>query len=163
MVKSGPAETPKAGTSVMAAILGISVQHLIRMAKEGTLPAQLERGSWDIIETVHAYIAHVKSSSAKERGSLKSEELQLLIARKRKTTEDGDAQALKNQQMRREVLMVSDVERTWIGILSMVRSRMLAVTSRIRQRLPHLTAFDADAIDREIRDALTEAANDNAA
>jgi phage terminase Nu1 subunit (DNA packaging protein) len=37
---------------------------------------------------------------------------------------------------------------------------MLVVPSRVRQRLGHLTVADVEVIDREVRDALTEAAGD---
>ena len=49
------------------------------------------------------------------------------------------------------------VEREWSGILGGVRARMLAVPSRAAQRLPHMTSHDVGEIDREIRDALSEA------
>ena len=35
-----------------------------------------------------------------------------------------------------------------------VRAALLAVTSRVRAQLPHLSAHDAAVIDREIRSAL---------
>jgi hypothetical protein len=43
------------------------------------------------------------------------------------------------------------VEAEWSNIPRTVRARMLAVLSRAAQRLPHLTAHDAGAIDREVR------------
>lgn len=39
---------------------------------------------------------------------------------------------------------------------------MLAVPSRVRQRLGHLTVADVEAIDFEVRNALTETAGDEA-
>jgi phage terminase Nu1 subunit (DNA packaging protein) len=37
-----------------------------------------------------------------------------------------------------------------------IRASMLALPSRDRMRLPHLTAFDISELDREVRDVLTE-------
>lgn len=42
----------------------------------------------------------------------------------------------------------------------MVRSNMLALPSRVQQRLGHLTAHDLAEIDREIRDSLEELSDD---
>jgi phage terminase Nu1 subunit (DNA packaging protein) len=50
------------------------------------------------------------------------------------------------------------VEREWAAILTRLRARLLAAPSRAGQRLPHLTAHDVAALDREIRDALAELA-----
>jgi hypothetical protein len=41
------------------------------------------------------------------------------------------------------------------GVLRTVRAGMLAVPSRMQQRLPHLTAHDVAKIDREVRTVLT--------
>ena len=57
--------------------------------------------------------------------------------------------------MRREFVPAADVEREWAAVLRQVRSGVLALTSRIRGRLPHLTTTDAKVIDGEIREALT--------
>ena len=51
------------------------------------------------------------------------------------------------------------VARERYDMLRMVWSRMLALPSRLQQRLPNLTAGDVAAIDREIRDALMETGN----
>lgn len=55
------------------------------------------------------------------------------------------------------------VEREWSAILGGVRARMLAVASRCGGRLPHLTTHDIVEIDHEIRTALTELGDGDAA
>ena len=44
----------------------------------------------------------------------------------------------------------------WGGVLRTVRAGMLAVPSRVSQRLPHLSAHDVAEIDAEVRALLTE-------
>jgi len=56
---------------------------------------------------------------------------------------------------RGELLERDQVEITWTDALRRLQSRFLSVVSRIRQRLPHLTAHEAQIIDEEIRAALT--------
>jgi phage terminase Nu1 subunit (DNA packaging protein) len=52
--------------------------------------------------------------------------------------------------------------REWQNVLRYVRDGMLAVPSRVQQKLGHLSPADVAAIDREIRDVLAELGNDNA-
>jgi phage terminase Nu1 subunit (DNA packaging protein) len=73
--------------------------------------------------------------------------------------EQADHAALKNQQLRAELVPAADVERAWSGILRQVRSGVLAVPSRVRQQLPHLTTHDIATFDAEIRRALEDLAN----
>jgi phage terminase Nu1 subunit (DNA packaging protein) len=63
----------------------------------------------------------------------------------------------QNVSLAGRLLDADAVEREWSGILSGIRARMLAVPSRAAQRLPHMTAHDVAEIDREVRDALSEA------
>jgi phage terminase Nu1 subunit (DNA packaging protein) len=74
----------------------------------------------------------------------------------------ANAQAVKvelqNAQARKELLPAKAVEAEWSAILRDVRAGMLAIPSRVQQRLPHLSAHDVSEIDREIRDALSELA-----
>jgi phage terminase Nu1 subunit (DNA packaging protein) len=116
------------------------------------------RGKFDGDASVRRYIKHLRMVASGRGGE--DGVLDLTAERARLAKQQADGHELKNALARGELLEVAVVERTWTGVLSMVRSRMLAVTSRVRQRLPHMTAFDADVVDRELREALTEAAGD---
>lgn len=80
--------------------------------------------------------------------------------RARLVREQADHAALKNAMLRRELLPAVEVERAWSDTLRRVRSRVLAVPSRLRQVLPHLTTHDAQAIEAELRVALEDLAHD---
>jgi hypothetical protein len=58
------------------------------------------------------------------------------------------------KKLRGELVEASAVEAEWAGVLRTVRAGMLAVPSRVAQRLPHLNAHDISEIDLEVRDAL---------
>jgi len=55
-----------------------------------------------------------------------------------------------------ELVDAAEVEAEWSGVLRKVRAALLAVSSRVAQRLPHLTKHDISEIDAEIRAALSE-------
>ena len=63
---------------------------------------------------------------------------------------------LKNARQRGSLLEAEAVEREWGDILRTVRAGMLALPSRVAQRLPHLTAHDVSEIDAEVRAVLAE-------
>jgi phage terminase Nu1 subunit (DNA packaging protein) len=133
--------------------LFLSPQAVGQMVRAGRLPTTGGRGGLDPDACREAYVRRLRNAAA-GRGSEDGSELTL--ERTRLAREQADAQAMRNAALRRELLPAAEVEATWAGILRGVRARMLAVPSRVRQRLPHLTAGEVAAIDREIRDALVE-------
>lgn len=76
-------------------------------------------------------------------------------ARRRLARANADRRELEVQKIRGELLEADQVARQWQAVLRQVRAGMIAVVSRVRSRLPHLSSHDAGVIDREIRDALT--------
>lgn len=74
----------------------------------------------------------------------------------------ADAVEIRNARARGALLEAAAVEAEWCGGLRTVRAEMLAVPSRVAQRLPHLTPHDAGEIDAEVRAVLTEVGEDRA-
>ena len=74
--------------------------------------------------------------------------------------EQADAAALKNAARRGDLVDAAAVEREWSSIMRRLRSAILAVPSRMRQTLPHLTAHDVVVLDGELRRVLQDLAND---
>jgi len=79
--------------------------------------------------------------------------------KERLTRLQADAQELKNAQLRGEMVEIAEVERQWQDILRTVRAGMMALPSRVMQKLPHLSMMDKRAIEDEVRAILTELAN----
>jgi phage terminase Nu1 subunit (DNA packaging protein) len=68
----------------------------------------------------------------------------------------ADIAETKAAKLRGSLVDAAEVEAEWGGVLRTVRASMLAVPSRVSQRLPHLTVHDVAEIDAEVREALTE-------
>src|SRR5512132_2511810 len=60
-----------------------------------------------------------------------------------------DGQELKNAQLRGELVTIEEVEQRWSDILRVMRAGLLALPSRVAQRLPHLTRGDKAAIESD--------------
>jgi terminase small subunit / prophage DNA-packing protein len=84
----------------------------------------------------------------------------LHAARTRKEHALAELRELEVRQKRGAVLDAEAVAREWADVLRQVKAGVLAVTSRVRARLPHLTAHDAGVLDEELRQALAALADD---
>jgi phage terminase Nu1 subunit (DNA packaging protein) len=134
--------------------LGVSERAVTGYVQKGIL-TRSGRGKFMLRESVRAVATHFREA-ASARGASSAG-----LTRERERIAKGQADKLEmqNAATRREMLPAKLVADEWAAILRLVRSRMLAAPSRIQQQLGHLSAHDLDVIDREIRDALEEAAN----
>lgn len=141
----------------LATLLGVSVRQVQLLVKEGVI-VRVEAGKFDAAKSVQNRIAQAsqKVSGQVAKASLDKEKTRL-------AKEQADAQRLKNMALRGEMVPRAEVEREWTDVMRTVRTAVIACTSRIRNRLPHLTAHDGQVIDRELREALTALADDAAA
>jgi terminase small subunit / prophage DNA-packing protein len=140
--------------STVAKYLGVNTRTVYRLAEEGHV-IKVAPGRFDVALSASRYCAHLRAVAA-GRGGEKGV-LDLTAERARLAKEQADAQSLKNEAARGALIPAGEVTAKWRGILTGVRSLMLAVPSRVRVAIPHLTAAEIEAVDREIRNALTEA------
>lgn len=143
-------------TLELADLFGVTDRTIRDLVVRGIIEKS-PRGTFVLRDTVTRYTAHLRETAASRGGVATAG---LTDARERMAREKADQIALRNAEMRRELLPAAEVEEMWLGITRRLRSRMLAVPSRCQQLLPHLTQTDAAAIDREVRDALTEIGQD---
>jgi phage terminase Nu1 subunit (DNA packaging protein) len=139
----------------LAELLGISVETVCALALKN-IAIRVSRGRYDLRESVKRYCAHLRATAAGRGGE--SGVLNLTEQRARLAREQANIAGLKASKLRGELVPVSEVEARWRGVLTAVRSRLLAVPSRVRSRAPHLAATDVEIVDKEIREALEELA-----
>lgn len=140
-------------------LLGLSPAGLADLKKRG-FAVHVAHDAYDLEATVRAYVRHLRSMAAgwgdddQPTGSSG-----LTAERTRLAKEQADAQAIKNARARGDLVEAVDVERRWQDILRQVRSRILAVPSRLVSN-QSLLPEDTAALDRELREALTELGNE---
>ncbi len=138
-------------------LLAISPAMLTELKHRG-MAVHHGRDAWNLEETVRAYVTHLRGIASGRGGE--EQALNLTTERARLAKEQADAQAIKNAALRRDLVPAVEVERAWADALRGLRSRLLAVPSRVRAAQGHLTAADIEALDREIRATLTELGTD---
>jgi phage terminase Nu1 subunit (DNA packaging protein) len=143
------------------ALVGVSPGRVTHMIKQG-LPVEpdgridVARGKQWIRENVNP----TRSAAQSKQGDLPfAAQLDAAAEHARLAKERADTQALKNAQLRKELVAAEDVEREWASMIRTARSALLAVPSRLRQIIPHLTAEEVEAIDGELRRVLKELAD----
>ena len=140
------------GGSDLCNLLGITPAALTGLVKRD-LAVKLGHDAYDLAETVGRYVEHLRGTASGRGGE--EQVLTLTGERARLARAQADAVELKNATARGALVKAEDVTRAWADILRTVRSRVLAVPSRLRQSLA-LDAATAEALDRELRAALTE-------
>jgi terminase small subunit / prophage DNA-packing protein len=127
--------------------------------KDKGIIIKASRDQYKLVESTRNYVIHLRGV-ASGRGDEKNV-ASLSEERSRLSKEQADGQALKNSILRKEYVSSIEVEREWSEVLRRVRSKVMAVPSRVRQVLAHLTVTDVDLIDRELRNSLEEIAGDD--
>jgi phage terminase Nu1 subunit (DNA packaging protein) len=142
----------------LAKVIGVKDRTVREFADRG-LVIRAGRGRYRLVESVRAYCDHLRATAAGRGGE--DEAKTLTSERTRLAREQADQTALKNAALRRDLVPAAEVERAWSEILRRVRSGCLAIPSRVRQALAHLTAYDVQAIDAEVRAVLAEIGADD--
>ncbi|MFZ5446993.1 MAG: hypothetical protein ACOZQL_43855 [Myxococcota bacterium] len=80
-------------------------------------------------------------------------------ALRRRAVAEADLKELQRDLEMRKLIPAVDVERRLADVFAAARAHLLALPSRAKQALPHLTAKDLEALDEIVREALTELAD----
>lgn len=140
----------------LAQLIGVHERTIRDLADTGHV-VKLGKATYDRDASIRAYCAHLRETAAGRGGAVGV--ATLTAERARLAREQADAAALKNAAARGDAIPASEVKAKWVAILTAIRSRMLAVPSRVRMRAPHLTRDEVEIIDAELRDALEEVAH----
>ncbi len=149
----GERAVTRIGGADLCNLLGITPAALTGLVKRN-LAVRLGHDAYDLAETVSRYVQHLRGTAAGRGGE--EQVLTLTGERARLARAQADAQELKNATLRGELVPAAEVERAWSDTLRGLRSQLLALPSRIRADLGHLTPADVERIDRIMRDTLTD-------
>jgi phage terminase Nu1 subunit (DNA packaging protein) len=143
----------------LAEVLCCTVQNVRQHADQGHIDrAPGRRGRYLFLPSLRKYVGHLRAMAARraDPGGIE------VLSRERANLAHNQAEvaALKAAQLRGDLVPAVEVEARWRRDLTALRSRLLAVPSRIRTRQPHLSRDEIQAVEDEIRAALEELAGD---
>jgi phage terminase Nu1 subunit (DNA packaging protein) len=148
----GDGPVMRIGGADLCELLRLSPAALSGLVKR-QIAVKMGHDAYDLTETVGRYAEHLRGIASGRGGE--AETLTLTGERARLARAQAENIEMKNAQARGELVRAEDVERAWADTLRRVRSRILAVPSRVRQAV-ELQPDAALAMDRELREALTE-------
>lgn len=142
------------GGSLHAVQLALRAER-IRLLPDGTIDALAADAAWQK-NTDAARRPGGRARSGTEPGSLSE-------AKRLESIERTRQLRFENDMLEGKVAHVADMERRFVLRVVAARTRLLGVPSRAKQALPHLTTADLAALDRLIREALEQLADEELA
>jgi terminase small subunit / prophage DNA-packing protein len=143
--------------SVLAQLFDCDEKTVRNLANRGIV-VKAARGQFVASQSIRNYVRHLRSTASGRGGE--EEQLVLTQQRARFAKEQADSVSLKNAVLRGQLVSAREVESRWAGVFSAIRARMIGIVSDAVQALPHLTRHDSETLDRLVRDALNEAADE---
>jgi phage terminase Nu1 subunit (DNA packaging protein) len=137
---------------VLADWLACTVKSVAELAARGVIE-RTGRGRYPLKPSVRRYAEHMRRVMTGRGEGTASE------ARGRLARAQAALAVLKARRLAGALVAAADVQSQWVSVMFSVRARLLAVPSRVQQFAPHLTQGDIEAIDREIREALSALAD----
>jgi phage terminase Nu1 subunit (DNA packaging protein) len=151
--------SPSQPIAVIAKLLDLSERRVQQLSREGVIP-KATRGQYDLIGSVRGYVRYLRDQAVKAQAGAPdyaSERARFIRAR-------ADLAEMEAEEKRGSVIAAEDVEAAWIAVLSLLRTRLLALPDRLAP-VAHTEASPAgvrDVIRGAIREALEELAESDA-
>ena len=142
----------KLKTAELAMLLGLTTRRVNQLAEDGVM-VRLGHGEFDGPASIQAFVAQAANRVKDKDAQIDKEREEARLKK-----EQADHWELKNARLRNELLPIDEVVRVWSEQISYVKSGMLSVVPRVRQRIS-LSNEDAEFIDQEIRKAMTKLAD----
>lgn len=142
----------------LAAALGVSVRRISQLYQEG-IAIKTKPGRYDLIQTNKNYIETFKKPEKAQ--DMKTLELATMAEKLRHEQQKRKKTELQVKQIEKNLLNASAVEKVWGDMATVVRTRLLAIPSKISAQLLMIDeqATAQNILRREISDVLNELAN----
>lgn len=142
----------------MLAQLFVCDARTIRAFADRGLVVKVGRNLYDLPASIMRLVPHLRETASGRGGADAVESL--TAERARLAKEQADAVALKNQLTRGELIPAAEVQERWSDVCSTIRQKMLAIPTLASGEMPAMSRAEIDVIDRLVRDALTELADE---
>lgn len=141
----------------LSVLLGVSIRTLTDLAATGVLVTAPKKGTYLTKPSVQNYVKKLQLAASnraeEQRNPLNDEKL----LTERVTRE---IQEMKLAQIKGEVLSLDEVSENWSSFARKVKTAVLAIPTKLRQKLPHLTNADGDVMRKTVRRILQDLAKE---
>jgi phage terminase Nu1 subunit (DNA packaging protein) len=141
----------------LSLLLGISIRALGDLHAKGVLVPAAKRGTYQTIPSVNAYIDKIRAAAS---GRLDEQRNPLNDERLKDVRVNREISELKLAQLKGELLTLDEVTDSWTKFAAKVKAAALALPSKARTQIPHLTAHDGETLKTLIKDMLNDLADE---
>jgi phage terminase Nu1 subunit (DNA packaging protein) len=115
----------KISLTAISQLLKLTERRIQQLAKDGIVP-KADRGEYDMIPVVHAYIDYLK---AKIGGEFNAEDL--AINRNRLLKAQADLAEIEKQKQEGELITKEEVKKNWLNLLSILKTKLLSMPNKL--------------------------------
>jgi phage terminase Nu1 subunit (DNA packaging protein) len=154
-------EAPPLSLRAFARRLGVAEGVVRKAIRAGRLERSVGRAHGQVvIADVDLAEQEWRANRDPDKGAAPRRRLAPTIAEARRRVLDAQAAKLELERAlkARELVPVRDVREAWAAVLGVIRTGVLALPTRARQALPHLTVADVAVLERLVREVLEELA-----
>lgn len=120
----------------IAEVLDLTERRIRQLVTDGVIPANKDRGRYELIPTVRAYVHWLRDRSLYgEAKKNKETVISLDEARRRKVTAEAELAELELEKERGEVVDIAETEKAWTDVLMNVRSKMLSMPTTLAAQI----------------------------
>jgi len=141
----------------LAFLFGVSIRTVSELDQRGVIVRADKRGQFVTMPSVTAYIGSLRKTAAGRTEETKSALTDERLATERVTRQ---IQEMKLAEMRGEILTLDEVTESWTKFATLIKQAALAIPSKARTHLPHLTAHDAATLKTLMKDMLNDLADE---
>ena len=116
----------------IAQLLVIKESYVHELVRDGVLPPPISRGHYALVPCVQGYIAFLRDRAHASQGSGSTA---YASQRARLTKAKADAAELEARSKLGELVPAVEVRETWVALVSVMRTRLLAIPARVAARV----------------------------
>ncbi|MDO6964004.1 hypothetical protein [Rhizobium alvei] len=141
----------------LAVLFGVSIRTISDLDQRGLISRAEKRGLYLTKPSIEAYIGSLRKTAAGRTEETKSKLTDERLATERVTRQISE---MKLAELRGETLTLDEVSEAWAKIASFMKTAVLALPSKARAQIPHLTAHDAETLKSLVKDVLNDLADE---
>ena len=112
--------------TVIAKLLDLSERRVQQLSREGVIP-KATRGQYELIGSVRGYVRYLRDQAVKAQAGAPD----YAVERARFIRARADLAEMEAQEKRGSVIAAGDVEDAWIAVLTLLKTRLLALPDQL--------------------------------
>ena len=118
--------SPTQPLSVIAKLLDLSERRVQQLSREGVIP-KATRGQYELIGSVRGYVRYLRDQAIKAQAGAPD----YAVERARFIRARADLAEMEAEEKRGSVIAAGDVEAAWIAVLTLLKTRLLALPDQL--------------------------------